>query len=94
MVLLCLNIGFLDLKKVITAEPWVDTNTYTQRVRKMMNANRKRDTVLQAHIKKIGILNEFMSNEKANLENLQKRLAELSPNAQSKETFQRKFKHS
>ena len=53
------------------------TDTLFQRVRKMMNVNRKRDTVMKAHIKKIATLQQQIkaleqlpTNEKRNLEEL------------------------
>ena len=53
------------------------TDTLFQRVRKMMNVNRKRDTVMKAHIKKIATLQQqikaleqLLTNEKRNLEEL------------------------
>ena len=53
------------------------TDTLFKRVRKMMNVNRKRDTVMKAHIKKIATLQQqikaleqLLTTEKRNLEEL------------------------
>ena len=50
---------------------------YTQRERKMMNVNRKRDAVMKAHIKKIATLQQqiralelLLTSEKRTLEEL------------------------